>query len=146
MAVTGGTNVVYKPGSIVSFATSAAVTAGRLVEISGNKTVAHAATKSRKAIGVALQTGSASGDTIAVQLLVYVFKLTASGAITAGDELVAAADGSGKVSTAPVTATTIGAAYAEAATEQAIDDARAIVGVSFEGIADTASGWVGVRV
>lgn len=135
MAVSGGAVPAYAPGSPApTFAVSAAVTAGRLVEISGNMTVAHAASGSRKVIGMAMQSASAVGDKIGVQLFGDVHNLTAQGAVTAGDELVAGAAGDGRVSTLAAS----GAGYVQAEA----NTARAIVGVALEGIADGLLGKV----
>ncbi len=122
MAVTGGMTPVYLPGSRVSMKISAAVTAGQLVEVTGNMTVGPAAAASRKVVGVALQTGSAANDIIAVQIAGYVFRLKASGAVTAGDQVGAGAAGAA--------ITVAGGATA--------DVTRSIVGVALEGAADTA--------
>lgn len=132
MAVSGGKNAVYKPGSIVSFAVSAAVTAGQLVEVTGDKTVGPAGAASRKVVGVALQTASAVGDVIPVQIFGFIFNLTASGAIAAGDEVNPAAAG------AVATIAASGAAYVQAEA----NGARSIVGVALQAIANTATGWV----
>lgn len=131
MAVSGGSNVVYRPGDIVSFTTGAAVTEGRLVAISGDWTVEETAGESRAVVGVALQTSSAAGDVIPVQLLGYVFRLTASGAVAAGNQVVSAANGAA-------------AALADAAgaTAADINHARAVLGVALEAIADTETGRV----
>ncbi|HLB03861.1 MAG TPA: hypothetical protein VJK66_02480 [Gaiellaceae bacterium] len=133
MAVSGGKTFVYEAGAAVSFAVSAAVTEGKLVECSGNKTVATAAAESQKVVGVALQTASAVGDVIAVKIRGYIMKMRAEGAVAAGDELNAAADGSGDVTTLPVAATAVA---------EDINDARSVIGIALEAIADEAEGWV----
>lgn len=67
------------------------------------------------ALGVALNTASAAGDPVQVQTF-GIAKVTASAAVTLGDELMVTASGAGKVSTASgATAQTIGVAL-EAAT------------------------------
>lgn len=104
MTVTGGSTVKYRPGSIVTMKVSGAVTEGAFVEISGDGTVAQAAAASTKIVGVALQTASAANDLIAVQLTGYVFVMKAKGAVTAGDPVGAASDGSAAVSTITVAA------------------------------------------
>lgn len=125
MAVTGGLTVRYRPGSIVTFKVSAAVTQGALVEVSGSGTVAQAAAASTKFVGVALQTASAANDLISVQLTGYVFVLKAKGAVTAADPVGSASDGSAAVSTITVGAYT---------------DIRKVAGIALEDIADGASG------
>jgi hypothetical protein len=104
MAVTGGLTCKYRPGSIVTMKVSAAVTQGAPLQVSGDGTVATAPTGSTKIVGIALQTASAANDLIAVQVNGYVFVLTAKGAITAGDPVGAASDGSAAVSTIAVAA------------------------------------------
>lgn len=144
MAVSGGVNPLYTPGSKVSMAVSAAVTAGKLVEVSGSNTIATASQNSRKVVGVALQSASASGDIISVQLLGYIFKLKAEGAVTAGDELAAGGTGGeGDVSTLAVDTT---ATLNETTVEAAMAVARAVVGIALEDIADEGTGKVLVRV
>jgi hypothetical protein len=117
MAVTGTYNVVYKPGSIISLAVSAAVVAGNLVEVTGNMTIGPAGAASRKVVGVALQSGSVSGDIIAVQIFGYIIRLVNSGGVTAGDEVGAAA--AGQVVTVAAGTTT--------------DIARSLFGLALEG-------------
>lgn len=131
MAVSGGQNPVYFPGSRVTFAISAAVTAGQMVEVTGNMTVGPAGAASRKVVGMAMQTGSAVGDKIAVQIFGFIARLTASGAIAAGDELNPAA--AGAVATL---------AAAAAATLGDINNARSVIGVALEAISNGATGRV----
>ncbi len=145
MTVSGGVNPLYTPGMRVSMAVSAAVTAGTLVEVSGDNTVGPASAGSKKVVGVALQTASASGDVIPVLLSGYVFKIKAEGAVTAGD-LVTPATGAGNeghVSTLLIDTT---ATVNETTVEAAINAGLGAVGVALEGIADEATGKVLVRV
>lgn len=100
---------LFKPGAAVTFSASTAVTGGRLVEITGDRTVAHAAAASTKVAGIAAH-DAAVGDHVTV----YsggVQRPVASGAIAAGDRVAPAADG--KVATG--TTGTIGLALAAAA-------------------------------
>ncbi len=131
MAVSGGKNPVYTPGMRVSMKISAAVTAGQLVEVSGDGTIGPAGANSQKVVGVALQSGDAANDIIAVQVLGYVFNLVASGGITAGDEVSAAA--AGKVATQ---------AAASGATATDINKARSVIGIALDTILDTAAGRI----
>lgn len=134
MAVSGGVVERYKPGCPkVTFQCAAPVTEGRLVEVTAAAKIQHAATGSRKAIGIAMQTASAVDDRVAVQLFGDVYELTAQGAVAAGDELIAGAAGDGRVSTLAA------AAVADVA---AINNARAIIGIALEAIADAAKGDV----
>lgn len=127
MAVSGGSQVVYKPGSIVSMKVSAAVADGDLVEVTGDLTVGPAAAGSRKVVGRAMQAADAANDIIAVQIFGYIAKLKANGTVTAGDELIPAA--AGDVSTFAAS----GAAYVQAEA----NNARAVIGVALEGAATT---------
>lgn len=131
MAVSGG--VVERFGSgapKVTMTLAAAVTAGRLVEMTANRTVQHAGAASLKVVGVALQTGSAVGDKLAVATG-GIWDLTASGAVAAGDQVIAAANG--QVSALPAAA---------AATIADINNARAIVGTALEAITNGNAGPV----
>jgi len=90
----------YTPGDAITQTASAAITGGRLVEVSATGTVATAAADSAKVVGVAAADVAASGD----RLLCFpvrgggVHKLVASGAITAGEGVVS--DTGGKVKSA----------------------------------------------
>lgn len=100
---------LFNPGTAVTFTASADVTGGRLVEITGDRTVAHAAAASTKVAGVA-GFDAAEGELVTV----YsggVQRPIAAGAIAAGDRVAAAADG--KVATAETG--TFGVALAAAA-------------------------------
>lgn len=110
----------YYDGDVVTFIAGAAITAGRLVEITGNMTVGPAGAASTKVVGVAGR-DTASGANVPVYR-VGVHDLVAAGAISAGDHVVAGALG---------TVATIGANVF--ATD---------VGIALEAIADTATGRV----
>lgn len=99
----------FSPGDAVTFTASADVTGGRLVEITGDRTVAHAAAGSTKVAGVA-GFNAAEGELVTVYSGA-VQRPIAAGAIAAGDRVAAAADG--KVATAE--SGTIGLALAAAA-------------------------------
>jgi hypothetical protein len=118
MAVTGGYVPRYAAGAPpITLAVSAAVLAGQVVEVTGDGTVGPAGAASRKGSGVAGQSGSVSGDKIAVYLFGDVHVLTTSGTVTAGDEVGTAA--AGAVVTVAAGTTT--------------DIERSIVGVALEG-------------
>lgn len=134
MAVTGGIIERYAPGHPkVTFKCAAAVTEGRLVEVTAAGKIQHAAAGSRKTIGLAMQTASAVDDEIAVQLFGDVYELTAQGAIAAGDEVFPGAAGDGRVSVLAAAATP---------TAAEVNNGRAIIGIALEAIADTAKGDV----
>jgi hypothetical protein len=82
---------LFEPGAKVTFAVSTAVIGGRLVEVSGPRTVAPAAADSAKVVGAAAQ-DTAVGDDVLV-LRGGVQKLVCSAAITAGSRIKAAAAG-----------------------------------------------------
>jgi len=131
---TGGVVEAFPSGApTVTMTAAAAITAGRLVEIAGNRTVQHAGALSLKVCGVALEGTDFVGvpDKIAVKSG-GVFLLTATGAITAGDKVAAAANGT--VSTVAAA----GAAYVQAEANAT----RAIIGVALEGIAGAGTGRV----
>ena len=97
------------PGAAITSQASAAITGGRLVAVSGVGTVAAAAADSNKVVGVAAFDVAASGDKVTVfPVNGGVHRRTASGAITAGDGVVA--DTGGKIKTAPTSLATAAAA------------------------------------
>jgi predicted RecA/RadA family phage recombinase len=102
---------LFQPGQAITLTASAAVTGGQLVEITTDKSIQPAGAASAKVIGVALYDGNV-GDLIAVQSA-GVQRLTASGAIAAGDSIQAAANG--QVATVSSTNPVIGIAIAAAA-------------------------------
>ncbi len=91
---------------------SAAVTGGRAVAVSGNGTVAHAGAAAPNVVGVASVDIPANGEG-KVDLRGPVHEATASGAITAGDRVNAAANGT--VATGAAAFTNIGIALTTAA-------------------------------
>jgi hypothetical protein len=115
----------------ITMTAGAAVIAGRLVEMSANRTVQHAAAASLKVAGVVLQDSdgvAATGNKVAVATG-GVWALTAVGAIAAGDQVIAAANG--QVSSL---------AAAGGATAADINNARAVVGVALAAIANGQQG------
>lgn len=78
----------------ITLAASAAVTGGRAVEVTGNSTVGPAGAASTKVVGVAAFDQATVGGKVDVWPLPgIVHEVTASGAISAGDGLVAGAAG-----------------------------------------------------
>jgi hypothetical protein len=134
MAKTGGVVEAFPSGATkVTMSAGAAITAGRLVEISGNRTVIQAGAISNKVVGVALEGSDGVGAPTADKIAVAsggIFLLTATGAIAAGDKVVAGANG------------TVQTVAAAAATVQGITDTRAIVGIALEAIANGQTGRV----
>ncbi len=92
---------LYMPGDSITCVTSGAVTGGRLAAVSGNGTVAHAAADSNAVIGTFAH-DAASGTNVTVHGRGQVHVNTAAGAITAGDRLNSAANGTVKTATAGV--------------------------------------------
>jgi len=129
VAVTGAVTPVYEPAEQITctVATAQSVTGGRLVEITSAGTVQHAAAGSVKVLGVARH-DAAAGELVAISR-VGVWKLTASGAIAAGDHLFAAA--SGQVATG---------------TYSAAGDAQKLVGIALAAISNGATGQVALRL
>lgn len=82
---------LFKPGASVTFAASADIVGGRLVDVSGARTVAPAAADSVKVVGAAAQDTKTGGDVLVLRGGVQ--NLVASAAITAGARVKAAADG-----------------------------------------------------
>lgn len=100
---------IYKPGQAITLKASAAITGGQVVEVTGDGTVGPAGAASTKVLGVA-GFDAAINDNVTVYAGA-VQHCTASGAITAGDTVQAAA--SGKVATG--TTAPIGLALSTAA-------------------------------
>lgn len=129
MTVSGGVTEKFPAGKPITMTTGAAVTAGRLVMISGaDRTVIHATEAATAVVGVALQTTTAVTDKIAVAVA-GVFSLVANGAVTRGDLLVVGAV-AGTVKTIPA----VGGAWAAAD----LTNTRAIIGTALASAADTA--------
>lgn len=116
-----------------TYTTSAAITAGRLAEITGTTTrrVGPAAAGSLKVVGVAKQ--GADGAEVPISVASSgVFEITAAGAITAGDAVEAAAAGAVRV------LATVDAAGSF--------NPRAMVGIALTSAADTALCLVLLRI
>ena len=116
---------LFSPNDPITCAVEADVTAERLVEISGNRQVSPAAAKSAAWLGTAA-TSAVAGEKVAV-LRGGVQRILASGAVTAGDIVVAATGG--KVATLAAVTTP---------TAADVTDTRAIVGVAITGGTDVA--------
>lgn len=92
---------IYKPGHGITLKASAGITGGQLVEVTGSGTVGPAGAASAKVVGVAAF-DAAINDNVTV-FAGGVQHGTASGAITAGDVVQAAASGQvASGTTAPV--------------------------------------------
>lgn len=117
---------LYQPGQAVTSQASAAITGGQLLAVSGDGTVAPAGANAANWVGVAAQDAAASGDKVGYYAG-GVQRITASGAVTAGDILVAAA--AGKVATLAAVTTP---------TAADVTNTRAIVGIALTTAADAA--------
>lgn len=123
-ALSGGVVPLFQGGGPeFTMTTTAAVTAGRVAEVSGDRSIRHGASATIKPIGVIKQTADAIGDKVGVATS-GVWNLRAQGAIAAGDNVVVSAAGDGRVK--PLAA--------EAVTT--------IVGIALQAIADGADGPV----
>lgn len=115
----------FKPGSSVPSTASAAITGGQLVGVSGSGTVAPTAAAQPSWLGVAAF-DAASGARVTVHCG-GVQRIVASGAVAAGDVLVAAA--AGQVSTVAAVTTP---------TAADVTNTRAIVGTALTSAASGA--------
>lgn len=84
---------LHLPGDAWTSTASAAITGGKPVYVSGSGTVANSAAAANIPIGVAAQDAAASGDKVGLFGRGTVHRLTASGTVTAGDLVEAAAAG-----------------------------------------------------
>lgn len=84
---------LYLPGKAYTATASAAITGGKAVYVSGDGTVATATSAANIIVGIAAFDVAASGDKVTVFARGTVHKLTASGTVTAGDVVEAAAAG-----------------------------------------------------
>lgn len=116
---------LYMPGCAVTSQASAAITGGQLLGVSGSGTVAPTAASQASWVGVAAFDAT-TGDKVTFYTS-GVQRLTASGAITAGDLVVAAANG--QVSTAAAVTTP---------TAADVSTSRAIVGLALSSAANGA--------
>ena len=82
----------FFPGDTLTLTTSAAVTAGQLVAVSGSNTIAATSAATAAWLGVAAQDDLVGGNQIAVYTE-GIHILAASGSISAGDAVVSAAAG-----------------------------------------------------
>lgn len=108
---------LFSPGQDTTSQASATITGGQLVAVSGSGTVAPAGANAANWVGVAKR-DAANGDRVGVTSG-GVQRLTASGTVTAGDLVVAAA--SGQVSTLAAVTTP---------TAADVTNTRAIVGIA----------------
>lgn len=84
---------LYLPGKAINKAASAAVTGGKPVYVSGDGTVANSGSAANIPVGVAAFDVANVGDQVTFFGRGTVHRLTASGTVTAGDVVEAAAAG-----------------------------------------------------
>lgn len=108
---------LHKPGQAITRQASATITGGQLLAVTGAGTVGPAGANAVNWLGVAAA-DTASGDNVTVYTG-GVQRLTASGTVTAGDQVVPAA--AGQVSTLAVVTTP---------TPSDVTNTRALVGVA----------------
>lgn len=106
-------NALYKPGEEFPRTTSAAVTGGQVLIVSGSNTVAPSSAASAAVIGVA-KFDAASGEVVTVASD-GIYNLGASGAINAGNAVTAGASGAVAAHSGTNYSTIIGVALADAA-------------------------------
>lgn len=110
----------FKPGEAVTFTASAAVTGGRLVVVTGDRTVGPAGADSAAVVGVAAF-DAASGEPVTVFTRAGgVQRLTASAAIAAGARVISAS--AGKVATIGAGANALGVALEAASADNDVID------------------------
>ena len=90
--------LVYAEGRFVKAKAGVDITAGQLVELTGDETVAPASSDSTKVLGVALM--DAAANELVTVITEGVVEVTASGAISAGAKIAAATGGKVKTWTA----------------------------------------------
>lgn len=103
---------IYKPGQAVTLKASASITGGQLVEVTGSGTVGPAGANSTKVVGVAAF-DAATNDAVTI-FAGGVQHATASGAITAGDMVAAAAGGNVATNATPGAGVQVGVALSTA--------------------------------
>lgn len=110
---------LFAPGKSITCTASADVTAGRLLEVTGDREVAHAGAASAKVFGAAA-TDAKDGAPVLV-LRGGVQELTAASAIAAGDRVEAAADGKVAKSSGTGIGLALTSAEADATAQIALD-------------------------
>ena len=124
---------VYLPGDAVTATASAQLTAGNLLEVTGNATVGPATTSgadpSVKVVGVA------AADTLANARVTFyaratVHESTALGTVTAGDQVGAGTNGDSPGGVRTITPPALSGTLTAAGVNQEISHARSVLGVA----------------
>lgn len=110
----------FKPGQAVTFTASADVTGGRLVAVTGNRTVGPAGADSAAVVGVASRDAKTGERVTVFTRAGGVHPLTASGAVVAGVKVSSAT--AGKIQTIGSTTNPIGIALEAAAADNDVID------------------------
>lgn len=110
---------LFKPGQSITSTTSAAVTGGQLLIVSGSGTVAASSAATHLFVGVAAF-DAASGAEVTIHKG-GVQRLTATGAITAGERVMAAAGGTVAAFSGTDYSQVVGVALTTAANGAAVD-------------------------
>lgn len=118
---------LFDSGDSLTATASATIVGGQLLMVTGAGTVGPATAASTSIVGVAAF-DCASGAKVTYYRRSLIHRLTASGAITAGDQVIAGAAG---------TVSTLAAAATATATD--VNNARAVIGVAMTTAIDTAS-------
>ncbi len=121
----GGQVEKFLPGDRLTCTASAAVTGGRLVELTGNRTVGPAAAASEKVVGISLYDAAINEKVTIVSEGVWLIRCEAT--VVAGDYVQAAGAAANAGSVTPVAAS--GAAYVQAEANRW----RTVVGRALEG-------------
>lgn len=103
---------IFKPGQAITLKASATITGGQLVAVSGSGTVAPAGAASTAVVGMAAF-DAALNDNVTI-FAGGVQNCTASGAVTAGDPVIAAAAGAVATSATPPAGQQVGVALSTA--------------------------------
>lgn len=140
-AIAGG-QVERYPGGRTTFAVKSGQTVrgGRLVEITASMEVQEAGAASLKVVGIALHDADPAGEIKKVTVAsVGIWNMVATGAVTAGDLLLAGAGG---------TVTTVAATDATslATLGTGLTNAKAIIGRAVEAISNAAAGAVLLQI
>ncbi len=122
----------YIEGKAIPMKAAQAITAGQVVELTGDEQVAPTAGASAKVLGVALMDAQA-GEKVTV-ITEGVVEVTAAGAIAAGDKVVAAANGQ----VAKYTPYDVPTTFADTDVEAAVAEAQKVIGIALTSA--TASG------
>lgn len=111
---------LFKPGASLTYAASATITAGQLLEVTGSGTVGPAGAASLKSVGVAAF-DAVSGDKVTIHAGGVQKIIAGTGGVTAGDIVAAGAAGTVVAIGAGAFGTKIGIALTTAAATAAAE-------------------------